>query len=249
MRPDSSSGSADKPVSLGWRSIVVQIGLVATIVTNVLIAGVVFVEIGILGDLIAARPIDFEMVQTNLDRGSTLGSVWIVVLAVAAITWWVWQFRAQKNLHVMGRAYLDHGPWGAVGWWVVPIASLWMPFKVVRELWKGSEPNEDPVAWVRATAWAGLVWWWGLWILGNALQVVSGFATESDDLETVRIFDFVAALGLAFEVFAACLAIGIVRQIGRRQVALASILQASAAAASPSGSPPLGAVPLRPDLG
>lgn len=250
MRPDSSNGSGDRPVPLRWRSILVQIGLVATIVTNVLIAGVVFVELGILGDLIAARPVDIEMVETNTERGVALGSVWLVVLAVTGIAWWVWQYRAQANLRVMGRGSLEHRPWAAVGWWVVPIASLWMPFKVVRELWRASEPVHDPVAWTRVSAWAGLGWWWALWIAGNLLQAASVFPADSAVLETVRLADLMAVAGLAMSVFAACLAIGVVRQITDRQRALAMVV---AQPSLPSGFAPVertqAAMPPRPDLG
>ena len=250
MRPDSSSGSGGRSVPSRWRAILVQIGLVATIATNVLLAGVVFVEIGILSDLIAARPVDIDMVETNTDRGVALGSVSLVILVVTAIAWWVWQYRAQANLRAMGRASLEHRPWAAVGWWLVPIASLWMPFKVMRELWKASEPVHDPAAWARVDAWVGLGWWWGLWITGNLLQTVSVFPSGSEDLGTVRIADLMAAVGLALSVFAACLAIGVIRQITERQRELSMVLAtASPPWGSPAVEPTQAAMPPRPDLG
>ena len=84
-------------------------------------------------------------------------------LALTAISWVLWQYRAHANLRGLGRGHLDHRPW-AIGWWFVPIANLWMPFKVVREVWKASEPAEDPVAWIGVRTWSVLGWWWAMWI-------------------------------------------------------------------------------------
>ena len=64
-----------------------------------------------------------------------------------AIAWCVWQHRAHANLWAFARSGLRFTPGWAVGWWFVPIASLWKPFEAVRELWKASDPGSDPLSW------------------------------------------------------------------------------------------------------
>ena len=124
MRPGSSSVSNDELPILGWRSSVVQILLAASILVDLSTAGLIVVEVALLGDVIAGSSTDIEALQVNNDRIITLGTVGIVWLVVTAIAWWVWQYRGQANLVLAGRRGLDHGPWGAVGWWLVPVANL-----------------------------------------------------------------------------------------------------------------------------
>jgi hypothetical protein len=229
--------------------------LVLSVVIDLVAAGLLFVEVALVGDAIAGRPVDIDALQTNSDRANVLGTAWIIVLAVTAVAWWAWQYRGQANLHVAGRSGLDHKPWGAVGWWLVPIANLWMPFKTMRELWKASEPIEDPGAWARVVTWPVLGWWWALWIMGNLLQSASSFASESEDLNAIRASDITALAGLTCSVFAACLAIDVIRQITRRQSMLASVQRPSLADGSgevphrPAMSVGRQVPPPRPDLG
>jgi Domain of unknown function (DUF4328) len=242
MRPDSSSGSDGRFVPLGWRSVLVQVGLIATIVLDAAAASLVFVDLGLVADAIAARPIDMQELQDTIDRATAVGAISIGALALTAVAWWVWQYRGQANLSVLDRRGLDHGKWGAVGWWLMPIGNLWKPFQTMRELWKASEPLESPSEWMRVSTWPVLGWWWALWIVGNLLQWASGFGSNTTDLETIRTADFLVLTGLASSVFAACLAIGVVRQITQRQSALSALLSARASVA-------LAYPPPRPDLG
>jgi hypothetical protein len=249
MRLDSSNASKDEPVSLRLRSALVQVLLAASILLDLSTAGLIFVEVALLGEVIGGRSTDIEALQVNNDRIITLGTVGIVGLVVTAVAWWVWQYRAQANLVSVGRRSLDHGPWGAVGWWLVPVANLWMPFKTMRELWKASEPVEDPGAWTGLATWPVLGWWWALWILGNILQSASGFANDSEDLEAIRTADVTALAGLSCSVFAACLAIGVVRHISERQAALAAVVGLPSVAAARPDTHVQPLVPRRPDVG
>lgn len=223
MRPGSSSAWGDEYVPLGRRSAVVQALLGISILVDVIAAWLLAVEVAWVGDAIAGRPVSAEALNANADRATTVGTISIGVLVATAVAWWIWQFRGQANLHAAHRRGLEHAPWGAVGWWLVPIANLWMPFKTMRELWKASEPIEDPSAWAGVVTWAVLGWWWAMWIVGNLLQSASGFATRSQDLDAIRAADLTALGGLACSVFAACLAVGVVRAISRRQEVLAAI--------------------------
>ncbi|HEY6566642.1 MAG TPA: DUF4328 domain-containing protein [Actinomycetota bacterium] len=223
MRPDSSSGSADRFVSLRWRSIVVQVGLASWIVISAILAGLIFIEIGIVDAAIEGRPFDLDALLTNSDRAAVLAGASLVVLIATIVAWWVWQYRGQANLFAAGRRGLDHRTWGAVGWWLVPIANLWMPFKTVRELWKASEPIESPSEWMGVPTWRVLGWWWALWIATTLFGF--GFETnETEDLSVIRTDNYFVLVGLAISVFAACLAIGVVRQITERQRALSVVL-------------------------
>lgn len=89
--------------------------------------------------------------------GRTLGARWLSwVLAVPA--WWLWTWTAQRAARGHGLE-LRHGGLAAVGWWFVPIANLFMPLRVLAELWcAAADPR--PVAWRRQSFPSWIVLWW-----------------------------------------------------------------------------------------
>jgi hypothetical protein len=160
------------------------------------------------------------------------------------VVWLVWQHRSQSNLFAAAMPGLAYTPGWAVGWWFVPVADLFMPYRTVRELWSrsGASARRSPV---------GL--WWSLYIgaallsAGAALgQVLSG--TRSGGVLTVsltavadaRTIDAAAAV---VRIVAAIVAVRMVSEIDRAE-------QGIRALAGPVSMPPApGVQPPRPDLG
>ena len=103
---------------------------------------------------------------------------WVTILA--APTFLVWIHRAR----VRQRWFLDRyrlpltpppdvSPWRAVGVWFVPVASLWLPYQEVEDMFhlEPSEPaDENPL----------LPMWWGCFIAGGA---ASAFFNRAAGLE------------------------------------------------------------------
>ena len=137
------------------------------------------------------------------------------------------------NLRAFGRSDLRFTPGWAVGWWFVPIASLWMPFQTVRELWKASDPARDSLGWRSIRTWRLLGWWWACWI-ASAVASGAGAAQRGTDLEATISGDTLVMAGLAIQVVAAVLAIAIVRQVVARQ----TVLEAMGAGTQPPRMPP-----------
>lgn len=80
------------------------------------------------------------------------------LLLVTGILWMVWQHRAHANLNALQRAYYRPG---AIWWWIVPVATLFMPFLAIRELAQAS--SDRPT--LRR-------WWWGTYIGWNTASAV-----------------------------------------------------------------------------
>ena len=74
---------------------------------------------------------------------------------------WIW--RASTNAHALATG-MSITPGWAVGWFFMPVASLFKPFEAMRECWQVShDPNQWPLLPVPAL----LRWWWGCWIASN----------------------------------------------------------------------------------
>lgn len=88
----------------------------------------------------------------------------LLLLAIPGFFIW-WTRRATCNVPALGAARPDFSPGWAVGWWFVPIAAWFQPFRVIRQAWRagddalGTEESED---WRQAgvSGWAA-VWWVG----------------------------------------------------------------------------------------
>jgi hypothetical protein len=66
-------------------------------------------------------------------------------------------------------------PGWSIGWYFVPIMSLWKPFQAMREIWQASAA---PGNWRAVQAPPLLGWWWTLY-LGN--QILSQIAYHLSD--------------------------------------------------------------------
>ena len=122
----------------------------------------------------------------------------LAVLVATAVVFIVWMWRGAKNNEVLDRIRPRYTPGWSIGGWFIPIANLWIPVRVMHDLWQGSDPeigNYHDWRGLRRTPLIG--WWWGLYL-------------------TSRLFT-VTTIGVVTAVPAAILAIVLVRAITARQ--------------------------------
>jgi hypothetical protein len=203
-------------------------------------------ELALLRDVRDGRPFSLSDARASDRRLDAMAGVYVLLLIAAAIAWAMWQHRGHRNLRSFGRAGLDFTPGWAVGWWFVPIASLWKPFQTVRELWKASDPSADAVGWRAIPTWPLLGWWWACWI-GAGVITFFGGRSRGTDIDASIASDTALMAGLALQVVAAVLAIAIIRQVGARQEALRAT--GAGSPAPPAMPPPLPPMPPMPPPG
>ena len=99
------------------------------------------------------------------------GSLVGLALAATALVGFVtailvlnWIHRAAYNARQLGATWMEFTPGWAVGWYFIPIASLWKPYQAMKEIWlashspsRASKGDEDRPAL--------LPLWWGLWLV------------------------------------------------------------------------------------
>ena len=107
-------------------------------------------------------------------RRGVVASIALVVLVwtvIVAIVFLIWVYRAMAVARGLLPS-LTISPGWAVGWFFVPIASLWMPYGVMSEIVDGSG--------ISAPAYAQqtrplIGWWWACWIGRGVVGTLSGF--------------------------------------------------------------------------
>ena len=108
--------------------------------------------------------------QANDSRQQIVGLLWVALYLLTVVIFGCWIVRANKNVRALGAEELRMTPGWAVGYFFVPILSLWKPYQAMKDLWRASH---NPTDWRSAGAGSVLRAWWTLWILSNVLGYMS----------------------------------------------------------------------------
>lgn len=99
-----------------------------------------------------------------LDAGIALLDFLVFVVSGILVLRWI--HRTNRIAHGFGEDAVAMSPGWNVGWFFVPIASLWKPFEGVRESYQASVNPEAPY---HVEVPQAMRLWWGFWIAWNIL--------------------------------------------------------------------------------
>ena len=83
---------------------------------------------------------------------------------VSLLALFFWIYRANKNARALSERALEFSPGWAIGWFFVPLAGWWQPYKVVREIYKASRTPHD---WRNAGNSSIVGVWWTLRLISS----------------------------------------------------------------------------------
>lgn len=104
--------------------------------------------------------------ETSDNRQQGVGIVQFIITIVSAVVILRWIHRANVNARQLGASGMRFTPGWSVGWYFVPIVTLWKPYQAMAEIWKASA---NPSDWQSERASPMLGVWWLLWLVSNAL--------------------------------------------------------------------------------
>lgn len=166
-----------------------------------------------------------EAAEANDARQTAVGALRIIVFLACAVAFLFWIHRAYSNLTALGnlKAGLAYSPtWAVVGFFI-PLINLFLPYRVVKEIWDKSDPSiltEDDLAFTPPDSSPLILLWWVIWVASSVLGNLAGrFAGESETPDTFAWTTKVDMLSLVLSVFAAALAVLVVNSIDKRQAA------------------------------
>jgi hypothetical protein len=196
----------------------VTILLAMTIVGDAVNVAVTIAELNTLQRYRDGLATELDVVRA-IDRSGAVGIAVLALFVVTGIAWLVWQHRSQTNLRTAGVGPLHFTPGWAVGWWFIPIASLWKPFQATRELYTASAGGER---WWETPTPALLGWWWAGWIAFNVMDGLASAFFSGDDVSVGSFMtgDRFSIAGDLLSTATAMLAIIVVREVIRRQATL-----------------------------
>ena len=111
--------------------------LVASIASN-------WFEINLIRSIQDGNAVTESAVNSNGTRQIFVTVIFIISYVAVVIPFLMWISRASKNLWALGASKQKFSPGWAVGWWFIPIAWLWQPYRVTAEIWvKATQNNSD----------------------------------------------------------------------------------------------------------
>ena len=141
------------------------LAVVASIASN-------WLEIDILQRIQDGKTVTEAAITSNDTRQSIIGLLYIISYIAVVAAFLMWISRASKNLSALGASHQRFSPRWAVGWWFIPFAWLWQPYRVTKEIWVESHPQR-----LRTPAWFKL--WWATWIVSVVLGYFSFILGDS----------------------------------------------------------------------
>jgi len=207
--------------------ILVPIVAAATLLQAVFSAGAT----GDAESFLAGELTDDEFQDSILVLGS-VGALASVATVAAGVITVIWMFRIAKNVRAVGRATTWSPLFAIFGWFLPPLVLYVIPFLMLRELWKASEPGvvDGTDTWRRTRDNPLLVVWFVAFGLLPAVLFVAevsslatgglgGGALEAQ-AETLEDFGLVQWFGAILSVLAAAVWVPFVRQLTGRHTEL-----------------------------
>ena len=168
-----------------------------------------------------------------------LAVVQIVVYIATIVVFLMWLYRAHENIAAFGvpKHQMQHSSGWAVGSFFIPIVSLFIPYRAIKEVWRKSIPDyaaKSMFAELDPPVFFPL--WWGFWITSNIIDQVYFRMSWRDDVPA-DASAMVGTISGVLGIIAAALAIKVIREIQHQQVESSKLVAAQPAFASPPAPP------------
>jgi hypothetical protein len=166
----------------------------------------------------------------------SLGLIQIVVYLATIVAFPMWLYRSYENLPSFGvrRNNIKYSSGWAVGSFFIPLVSLVVPYRAVKELWIKSVPNSaEMFADLSPPGFFPL--WWGLWLVSNFANQIYLRLSWREGL-TPQVDATLGVITGILDILACVLALMVVREIDRQQTDSAKLIPSKSK--SPYPPPP-----------
>jgi hypothetical protein len=161
-----------------------------------------------------------DQANANDARQHVIGIAYIVVYALTAVTFGRWIYCANKNARALGAVGMQFSPGWSVGWYFIPILSLWKPYQAMKEIWQASSALEY---WQGSAAAPILGWWWFAYVVSAILgQLYFRVSMAANDLSSLSSATVLGLANEAFDVATIALAWMLIAGLNRIQLARVS---------------------------
>ena len=193
--------------------------LYAQIALAIISIGSNFLEYQLLSDYQSGAYISQEKAaadgEASDQRQQVVAAMYLLVFVVSGFMILRWIHRSNYNARRLGAKEMVFTPGWSVGYYFIPILTLWKPYQAMKEIWKASHNPND---WATEKAGSILGLWWFLWIVTNILgQAVFRMALGAEELQELMHLNVITQVSDALAIPLALVTLSIVNSIYRAQ--------------------------------
>ena len=168
-------------VSARIRGYIAVAALVLNILVQVLAMASIFFHIDLLYRLAENGGVTQLQMQASAIREGLVRILQLMVFGVTAVAFFIWLYRAYKNLKPLGVAEPRYSPGWVVACFFIPVLNVFRPFQAVQEMWRESDPEtvdtggtQLKYVFVDDTSKSLLIiFWWGIYWVSNIVYAAA----------------------------------------------------------------------------
>lgn len=192
MAQEQQSGFKDPTVLTLWTKWLLYFQLAITVIA--IISG--SAEYQLLQDFKEGTYTSQELATAdaaaNDARQGFIGILQFIIYVISGVLILKWIHRANYNARELGASGMMFTPGWSVGWYFIPVLSLWKPYQAMKEIWQASH---SPQNWNAQTVAPILQWWWAFWIISNLSSNASFRLTlKAKELEEALVANVITQL-------------------------------------------------------
>ena len=154
--------------------------------------------------------------EASDQRQGLIGILYLVVFFVSALLILRWIHRANYNARQLGAENLVFTPGWSIGYYFIPILTLWKPYQAMKEIWKASK---NPSSWSSSSTSFILPIWWALWLMSCFLgQAIFRLSMSADALPELLNLNLLNQLSNFLDIPLALVTLAVVNSIYKMQV-------------------------------
>jgi len=154
--------------------------------------------------------------EASDQRQQVVGIIYLLVFIVSGFLILRWIHRANYNARQLGAQSMEFTPGWSIGYYFIPVLTLWKPYQAMKEIWQASH-NPSDWSFVKISPMIGI--WWFLWITTNMLgQAVFRMSTGAEELPELMNLNIVTQVSDVLAIPLALVTLAIVNSIYQAQV-------------------------------
>lgn len=153
--------------------------------------------------------------EASDQRQGIVGIVYLVVFVISGFLILRWIHRANYNARQLGAENMEFTPGWSIGYYFIPILTLWKPYQAMKEIWKASK---SPSNWESQNTSGIVPMWWTLWLISNLLgQAIFRFSKHAEELNELMNLNIVTQISNVLNIPLALVLLAIVSNIQNMQ--------------------------------
>lgn len=154
--------------------------------------------------------------EASDQRQGIVGILYLIVFIVSGFLILRWIHRANYNVRQLGAENMKFTPGWSIGYYFIPILTLWKPYQAMKEIWKASKSPSD---WESQDSSGILPVWWFLWLISMFLgQAIFRLSMRSEEIQELINLNILTQVSDALDILLAFVFLSIVKNVYNYQL-------------------------------